>query len=514
MNTDSELASRLDALGHDWPAEASVESAVLARLDESGWAMGATRSRTLPRFLAGRSLAAAAFLAVVGIIAVMWGGGHSQTLYAQVQRTLARARSVHVVIQVVQNGELKHAGDMWYLRDVGFHSRLGPEVRIDDGRHAWRYVEGEPTAYRSNGTGENAEMWDDLLGLRSMLGREFVRVPDRDRKFGKVRTECYMASDEFEKRVAPTPDGRKIRPVVYVAPGFEVRRVEIEMLDGGEWKPTSVEDWEYDVEIDQSLFRPEFGAGVKIVDSDNVFEDFLSLDRAVYKETRYGLIYAVHRINRFEGGGLALLTSVRGTEETLAKFPLTKHRLGIGRMFVDPPATNWSASPQGDVYFRIPLASASNEGVDAQWWIVVPRDAPPTVFDVAPGKVKVTAGVTPNGSYAKVFEDAQGVGQQLSWDIELEVPTPTPLPELSKITDLAYRDLRMLDSVSMKYLDLGVEKDRFVGKIGSPDDITAEEFAVAVAEHIHFWQQRDIESQQKSRNASSLDADSSDEKQE
>jgi hypothetical protein len=286
--------------------------------------------------------------------------------------------------------------------------------------------------------------------------------------------------------------------------------VELEARDGDEWKLTSVQDWEYDVEVDRSLFRPDFGPDVRIVDVDKAFEDFLSLDRAVYKETRNGLIFAVHRIERFTGGGLALLTSVRGTEETLAKFPLAKRRLGPGRIFLEPPAVNWNASPLEPGHFRIQMASASHDGIDAQWWFVLPRDTPRTFFDVAPGRVKVTVGVIPNGSYAKVFADSRGLVQQISWDIELEAPTPTPLPELSDIARRAYRDLRMLDAVSSRYLDLGVEQDRFVARHGSPEDVTAEEFAAAVAEHIRFWQNLNADSAKESTDADPLEIHSQD----
>jgi len=498
MNTDSEILCRLDEMGRDWPAEASVETAVLARLDESEWATGATRSRRLPRLLSRSALAAAALFAVFGMIAI-WSSGTSQTLYAQVQRTLARAKSVHVIIQTIVDGKPKHAGDMWYLRDVGFRLELGPEVRIDDGQHAWRYEQGEPTAYCSNASGENAMMWNDMLGLRAQLDSDFVPAPEQDRRFGDVATECYIRNDQLAERIAPMPNGRMARPLVFVTADFELRRVEMEVLDGGEWKVASAQNWQYNVDVDRALFRPDFGAGVKIVNTDKQFNDFLLLDKAVYKETRNGLIYAVHRVERFEGGGLALLTSVRGTEETLAKYPLEHRRLGPGRIFVEPPATNWKASPQGVAFFRITLASATNDGIDAQWWIVVPRDTPPTFFDVAPGKVKVQAGVTPNGSYANAFKDGQGTIQQLSWEIELDVPTPRQLPDLSSVTDQVYRQLQMLDAVPVKHLDLGIEPDRFVEKFGSPEDVSAQEFAAAVAQHIRYWKQRDVDFQKKMR---------------
>jgi len=258
------------------------------------------------------------------------------------------------------------------------------------------------------------------------------------------------------------------------------------------------------------LFKPSFGEQVRIVDVDEAFAEYLNLDHAVHVEERRGLIYAVHRVDRFAGGGLCLLTSVRGTDETLAKYPLMKRRLGPGRIMLEPTATNWEASPQGSGFFRIRLAWARNDGIDAQWWIVVPRDTPPTHFEVSPGRVKVQTGVTPGpfGPFADQFKDENGVIQQMYWDLELDVPRVAQSPSLAEIARRVYRDVARLEPVPVRRLDLGIEKDRFVGRSAAPEEVAADEFAEAVSEHARLWQRRDVDFQLEPREPSEWEQES------
>src|SRR6185312_15791401 len=113
-------------------------------------------------------------------------------------------------------------------------------------------------------------------------------------------------------------------------------------------------------------------------------------------EERSGFLYGVHRAQRFDGG-IFLVTSVRGTQETLKEFPLTRRGLRPGLYLDDGPGVNLKSSPQGDIYFSLDLAEASHQGVDVRWWVLVPRGAPSTCFDVGPGKVKVPVGISPRG---------------------------------------------------------------------------------------------------------------------
>ena len=125
------------------------------------------------------------------------------------------------------------------------------------------------------------------------------------------------------------------------------------------------------------------------------------------------------------------MSSVRGTAETLKEFPLKKRRFRPGLFFVDGPATNITG-PQGHGFFRLDLASASHQGIDVRWWVLIPRGTPPNHFEVSPGRIKLNVGVTPHGDYAKArHADERGVIHHMEWDVELDVPRPAKPEESS-----------------------------------------------------------------------------------
>ena len=202
------------------------------------------------------------------------------------------------------------------------------------------------------------------------------------------------------------------------------------------------------------LFQPDFGKDVKIVDADKVFDEFVSLKSAVHVEERSGLIYAIHRVERFENGGVLVVSSVRGTEETLKKYPLTKRWVRPGEFLVDGPARDYDASPQWPGFFRFRLASATHQGIDLSWWAVIPRGERANWFETAQGRIKLTVAVTPEGEFAKLFTDGRSVMQHLRWDIELDVPRPAIIPTLEEITNRIYADQTALKDVRFKSLDI------------------------------------------------------------
>ncbi len=115
-------------------------------------------------------------------------------------------------------------------------------------------------------------------------------------------------------------------------------RAEYQWRESNRWITKGFVSMKYDEPIDQALFKPDFGKDVKIVDADAAFDEFVSLESAVHVEERSGLIYAIHRVERFVNGGVLVVSSVRGTAETLKKYPLTKRCVR--------PGNSWSMGRQ------------------------------------------------------------------------------------------------------------------------------------------------------------------------
>jgi hypothetical protein len=268
----------------------------------------------------------------------------------------------------------------------------------------------------------------------------------------------------------------------------------MEERSGNEWLVRLTMNWEYDIPIDPTMFEPRFPQDVRIVDADAEFDAFVDLKNAAYREERNGIIYAIHRAERFQGGGILVVSSVRGMPDTLKKYPPTRRAIGPGKMFVEGPAVNWDLSPQGSGFFEIQLASANHQGINVRWWIVIPRGTPPTYFEIAPGKVKLRVGFTPQGEFANAnFADAHGTIHHSYWDVVLDLPQKDDLPTPDSIARTVYVDVTTLNASPFRWLDMGVvDHSR---RLIDPGKATAEEFSKAVAAHIRLWQERDVEYQ-------------------
>jgi beta-lactamase regulating signal transducer with metallopeptidase domain len=232
------------------------------------------------------------------------------------------------------------------------------------------------------------------------------------------------------------------------------------------------------------------------VDIDDAFEKLTAVENAVHTEQREGLIYTIHQAKRFENGGVLIMSSVRGTGETLQKYPLSQGNYNGG------PAKNWVPSPQGAEHFRLVLADANHLGVDVQWWIMVPRGRLPNWFEDKDGRVRLELGITPQGEYAKAnHADERGVIGQFNWTLPLNVPKPEQLPLLDDIVASVHSDLTKLKaSIFARKLNMGVKYVRLTptSQFGSPDEVSSEEFVKATREHWEWWERGDVDFQIKS----------------
>ena len=283
----------------------------------------------------------------------------------------------------------------------------------------------------------------------------------------------------------PQIQAGKRRILVLIDPEQRPVRMMIEIRDGERWQTESFSRWAFDEPVDRALFQPRFGSDVRIVDADTVFDEFIDLKSAVHVEQRAGLIYAIHRVQRFENGGVFVVSSVRGTDETLKQYPLTTRQVRPGVFVVDGPAVSYRASPQFGNFLRLELAEATHRGIDVCWWAMIPCGRAPARFDVAPGRIRITAGITPCGAYAKALHsDEHGVIQHMTWDIELDVPQQDTLPSVDQIAKEVFADQRTLQSIPTKWLNIGTYRE---GKLTTVEDISDIDYAKSVAKMFQSW---------------------------
>jgi Leucine rich repeat len=548
MIADSDIELILLKFGEDWPASASIAEPVIRRIgnateapphprplslkgrgvkeekaDARSSARGAMWKFLLPSPLEGEGLGvrgptagparasrrvgaiAAAALILSAIATWFYFAGQSNSLSAQVIRAMERAKSLDAVTFVRETGPhgedrgLKQAGEARFVDGQGFRYELGDEIRVGNDESFWQFNRRTKTAFRSasGGIRKLVNEWFDVRKFARELQADYEREPTADVTEKNDRLKAYRLVPKPKYADPALRDG-SLRTMVFLDSHSRIARVEALKQQNGAWRSTWVQQWSYDVPVDPTLFEPNFGPDVKVVDSDRAFDELVDLQRAIHVEDRAGLIYAVHRVERFQGGGLLVMSSVRSDEETLKRFPLERRMIQLGLYHVDGPATNYEAI-QGSGYFRFALARASHQGIDIQWWIQVPRMQPANYFDIGANSVWIMAGMTPSGKYAMAHANAKGVIDHVMWKLELPAPSPPALPTLSAIAESVYADVAGLGALPAfdLSLDLGIDDSsgQPVGKRGSGADTTPQQFTEAVERHVRWWFRQDLEFQ-------------------
>ncbi len=489
MNSQADIEKLLERLGSEWPDDGSIVESVMQEVTP----IRRNSKRYRRRFVMKISTAIAASVAIA--VSLWWGLSGGNSLYAEVMAAVRKARTIHSIqyVQPKDADEPVKVSESWYERGVGYRLDQPTHVRLGNEECFWTFDKERQVAtrFQSGGIKEATEsMFSDIDQLARRLEDDFERYPKGDRSIQGRTCRAYLLAKLDRYADQGLKDGRR-RMFVFVDEESRPVRAAIQSRDGDQWRTESFSDCTYDEPIDASLFQPSFGDGVKIVDADKAFDAFADPASAVHREERDGLIYAIHRVERFENGGVLVVSSVRGTKETLKEFPLTSHRFRPGVHVVHGPAERYQASPLGGGFIRHNLAFATHQGIEVFWWVLLPRNTPPNHFEVSPGRIKLNVGVTPQGEYAKArHADEQGVIHYMTWDVELDVPRPAKLPTLKEIAGRVHADLVTLDSVPVRFLLLG---DRHEGKSSDVDEMSSAEYSKATAKMIRSWSKFDFD---------------------
>jgi hypothetical protein len=278
---------------------------------------------------------------------IIWFGvlDGSKTPYAQMIQRLERARTVHLVVKRLQDGELQPTDEVWYDRDAGsvawnYREGKSPVMRIDDGTTQWEHTDGTDYCVRSESKGRGAmpEEIADILELRSIaefLGR--AGDPVRRESIDGIDCEVYEATN-----LSATPEYSRLG-AAWIDGNMRFRKCMKWRLDEeGEWLLYSLADIEYDVSIDKSRFKPDFGPGVKVLDAaepktaERMYPEQFDLGKAIYTYEAEGHIFAVHELKRCEDDFVYLVCSTRPTEETIREFGPVEYQGNIMTCYAYP----------------------------------------------------------------------------------------------------------------------------------------------------------------------------------
>jgi hypothetical protein len=478
----------LARMGQDWPAGDSLVEGVLRGLERVPRRPGPKRVRRW--VLRSVPAIAASVVALFVFWSVLKSGA---TVYAQARDAVHRARTFQMIVRTMADGEKPEEPVLTvsYERGIGFREEGPTEVLFGNPEGWWRYSKHAKLAIRSKGDGLAALVDRALDDSGGTVGKDVEYAPyaagdqivDGRPCHAFLRTKV---GDQWDRALK----ARGERMVLLLDDQSRVARIVTEARSQDRWVARIISDWKYDIPLDRSLFQPRFPADVRVVDAAAAFERYVDLDKAIYREERQGLWYAIHHAERIENGGLFVVSSVRGTDDTLKKYPLTRRRLQPGMIFVDGPAHQYRGSQDPRVPGNVvDLAAVDHDGINVSWWVLIPHahvgDAP---FEVGPGRVKIPVGITPTGgAYGKaILADAAGVLQPLTWDVELAMAQPKPLPSLDAIARQVYADVDALEGVPFKFLNLG-NRGLSMSQWSDLKKISVAQFTAAVADDVRWW---------------------------
>jgi hypothetical protein len=263
---------------------------------------------------------------------------------------------------------------------------------------------------------------------------------------------------------APLIDERAFRGLVLAEADGRIHEITVQQRrDDGTWRRVRETRIEYEVPVPAELVAIRLPAGARVVDRDEAFHSRYPLDRALHRVVLGGLILAVHDIRPLkDGGGFYVVSSVRGTPGFLKAYPPRLHPVRTELVLLDVAFQPMSNQMQGAKYDRIVLGSATREGIEFSWWLIVPRrffqvkdgervylpesdqsamPGEPGRLDDVPGKARVPLSAI---YYDEKHRDANGAQQGVSTWAEVPVPPDRPPTTLDDVAGRARRDLLLM----------------------------------------------------------------------
>jgi outer membrane lipoprotein-sorting protein len=465
MTGSDDLEVRLARLGAEWPVGSMADS-VMARIRS----VERRRSRRSGRLFAG--LAASGLVAASALAWIIFAS-QPRTLAAAVQDGLKRARSAHLVLTAWADGGAVHKAEIWYRRDEGLRVESPEQVIVEDGRFQWSWKKGVPGSdllvLRQRSPGFFSTQLPGMLALPDVPSDwSRSRSPELDREVNDKPCQGFTLTQANLDRELPNaarPIGRlAIRALVLAEPQGCIHEVTVEERRQDEtWRRVREIKIEYDVPVAAELVMARLPEGARVVDRDQAFQSLYPLARALRQVELGGLILAVHDLQPLVGReGFYVVSSVRGTSEFLKAYPPRRRPVNPEVIAIDVAFQPGSNMMQGAKYDRIVMGTASRDGVEFSWWLVVPRKffevkdgkrvylpeddqsampGEPGRLDDLPGAARLPLLAT---YWDEKHRDAHGAQQSVSTWSEVPLSPARPPGTLEEVAARARRDLLMM----------------------------------------------------------------------
>lgn len=450
LDDPDDLEARLARLRAEWPVGSMVKS-VMAQIGPAA----PPRARRRGRLFAGLSaVGLAATLALAWLIVA----SQPATLLAAVQDGLERAQSAHLVITAWNDQDQAHRQEIWYRRDVGLRVEAPDQVIIEDGKSQWSWRTdargGELVVLRQRSPGFFTTMLPEMLALSDGPNQwARVRTPELDRKVNDRACQGFTLT-------APVGEPA-FRALVLAEANGPIHEITVQQhAKNGTWRRARQIQIEYDLPVPAEQVSARLPEGARVVDRDAAFEARYPLERALHRVEMGGLVLAVHDVQPLVGReGFYVVSSVRGTPEFLKAYPPRRRPLNPELVALDVAFQPGSNGNQGASYERIVLGTASRNGVEFSWWLIVrrklfqikdgkrvylpenePTNGPgePGRLDQVPGIVRVPLSAT---YWDEKHRDQNGVQQGVSTWADVPLPPDRPPTTLEDVASQARRDV-------------------------------------------------------------------------
>ncbi|MEM7476662.1 MAG: carboxypeptidase-like regulatory domain-containing protein, partial [Planctomycetota bacterium] len=273
-----------------------------------------TRAESLAASIAPRlaALAATLVLAAVGLWIV-----HPDAFSSLMQESDEAKGTLYLKTtqKVGENQQLVE--EVWFDPEIGVLRKEGDDIWLstDQSTFQWSQSDSEAEVIRRPSAPEVLETLGKRLGAETLP--DDIALQRLDSLDKQIEGEACKASLLLED----SPEGTRV--VVWVDNKRRVRRVCHEVDIENAWIVVVQRDFQYELDIEASVFQPKFDANRKIIDVQAIIESRFGLDEALQKKVKDGLLFAIHECKQVDEGCYFIVSSVRPTQQYLKKYPPT-----------------------------------------------------------------------------------------------------------------------------------------------------------------------------------------------
>jgi hypothetical protein len=262
-------------------------------------------------------LAAAAMILLFAALAcLIFGGNGTAKLYAEVIKAMEKVHTLRAVEEKLDEGQWRVFSEYWYDSERGAVWFLMDDYgvkrkEIDDGEHKWIHETEAPLVRRVKSSGDSLGIvanpfQTDNPNVQEIMKRYKVeRATEQDRTIDGQHHDAHLFAHKSQTKIQIIwlDEQKHVR-------GWEKRR----RLENGQWETYQRGEVEYEVEVDAKVFIPDFGPNIRIVELDDIFDEYFYPVRTIFTKELSGYVFSIHELKKFTGTNMIYaLCSIKDT---------------------------------------------------------------------------------------------------------------------------------------------------------------------------------------------------------